>query len=88
MENILISACLLGIGCRYDGKSKEYKRVPELLEREDIHLIPVCPEQLGGLSTPRHPSEIQGNLVINDLGDNVKLIKLWNIVINCVKIYP
>lgn len=71
MIKILVSACLLGISCRYDGKSKEYNQVLELLKRDDIVLIPVCPEQLGGLPTPRHPSEIQGDRVINDIGQDV-----------------
>lgn len=51
--NILISACLLGQYCRYDGKTKVYPQVQDLLGRDDIHLIPVCPEQAGGLATPR-----------------------------------
>ena len=48
--NILISACLLGQYCRYDGQTKVYPQVQALLGRDDIHLIPVCPEQAGGLS--------------------------------------
>ena len=58
MENILISACLLGVCCRYDGESKPIMQTVALMER--YHLIPVCPEQLGGLPTPREPSERQG----------------------------
>ena len=55
----LISACLLGIKCAWDGKDN-YKsdKAIELLNSET--LIPVCPEQLGGLKTPRAPQEIQG----------------------------
>ena len=55
----LISACLLGIKCAWDGTDK-YKnlKVIEILRNEE--LIPVCPEQLGGLNTPRPPQEIQG----------------------------
>lgn len=49
------SACLMGMKCRYDGKAKTNAKVFELAEK-DI-LIPVCPEQLGGLSTPREPIE-------------------------------
>ena len=49
---ILVSACLLGVCCRYDGKSKAYPAMLELLK--DHELIPVCPEQLGGLPTPRY----------------------------------
>jgi len=54
----LCSACLLGIKCRYDGKSKLNKKVVGLSKKEI--LIPVCPEQLGGLPTPRSLQEIQG----------------------------
>lgn len=71
MENILVSACLLGLCCRYDGKSKADERVVKLLEREDITLIPVCPEQLGGMKTPREPSERRGEGVRNRLGEDV-----------------
>ena len=52
---ILVSACLLGCPCRYDGTAKADPRVLALMERHT--LIPVCPEQLGGLPTPRLPSE-------------------------------
>ena len=45
--NVLISACLLGQYCRYDGQVKVYPQVQDLLGRDDIHLIPVCPEQAG-----------------------------------------
>ena len=44
---LLISACLLGIPCRYDGASKPQSWVEKLAERHE--LVPVCPEQLGGL---------------------------------------
>ncbi len=55
----LISACLLGIKCAWDGKdSYRSAKAIELLSSEP--LIPVCPEQLGGLKTPRIPQEIQG----------------------------
>lgn len=51
----LVSACLLGIRCRYDGRTKTNNRIKELTKKEI--LIPVCPEQLGGLPTPRNPAE-------------------------------
>lgn len=66
---ILVSACLLGTGCRYDGKNKEEPAVLRLLEKHT--LIPVCPEILGGLSTPRPPAERQGEQVRNVLGQDV-----------------
>ena len=47
MENLLISACLLGVQCRYDGGSKPV--MPTVALMEQYHLIPICPEQLGGL---------------------------------------
>ena len=50
---ILISACLLGARCRYDGVSKLQPWISDLAERHI--LVPVCPEQLGGLPTPRPP---------------------------------
>jgi len=66
---ILISACLLGASCRYDGKSKTY---PDIYRLSAEHtLIPFCPEIYGGLSTPRPKAEIQGNRVINQAGVDV-----------------
>ncbi len=63
---ILVSACLLGTACRYDGKSVP---CPPLLEQlGNLRLIPVCPEQLGGLPTPRIPCERQGERVISKTG--------------------
>ena len=73
MEKILVSACLLGIPCRYDGKSKSNSYVKKLLE--DNTLIPLCPEQLGGLTTPRDKSEINiingKRVVLTDKGKDV-----------------
>ena len=66
---IMVSACLLGCSCRYDGQSKADERVLCLKERHT--LIPVCPEQLGGLSTPRLPAEIRGEKVIRRDGADV-----------------
>ena len=68
---MLVSACLLGLPCRYDGKEKAHPAVRSLLEREDLTLIPVCPEQLGGLPTPRPPSERRGERVITRTGADV-----------------
>ena len=76
---ILISSCLLGIECRYDGG---HSRAEEIIQKaQEIQFIPICPEQLGGLSTPRAPSYIvkgdgkgvlSGNArVINSLGKDV-----------------
>lgn len=74
MENVLVSACLLGIGCRYDGKHKANEKVLRL--REKYNLIPVCPEVFGGLPTPRVPSERVGDKVMmrdgRDVTDNYR----------------
>lgn len=67
--NILVSACLLGVCCRYDGGGKPDGRVLALQKRHT--LIPVCPEQLGGLPTPRPPAEIRGGRVVNREGQDV-----------------
>ena len=69
MKKILISACLLGEKCRYDALSKPNEQVKSLSSKYE--LIPVCPEVLGGLPTPRNPSEIQGDKVIMVDGTDV-----------------
>ena len=69
MEPILISACLLGTACRYDGGSKPVLSVEALLGR--YQLVPICPEQLGGLPTPREPSERLGDRVVMKSGADV-----------------
>lgn len=67
--NVLISACLIGVNCRYDGNGFETKIYENL--HNDVNLIPVCSEQLGGLETPRSPVEIRGNKAFNKKGDDV-----------------
>ena len=63
---IMVSACLLGENCKYNGGNN---RNPELLHLLSGHeVIPVCPEVLGGLSTPRVPAEIVNGVVINREG--------------------
>ena len=69
MENLLISACLLGVRCRYDGESCPNLAVEALMKR--YNLIPICPEQLGGLSTPRTPSERVDGAVKMKTGEDV-----------------
>lgn len=65
---ILVSACLLGIYCRYDGRCETDERVMAL--SRDHVLIPVCPEQLGGLPTPRAAVELlDGRAVTRDGAD-------------------
>ncbi len=69
MEKILISACLIGDKCKYDGKSNYNPLIKELLEYYE--LVPFCPEVEGGLSTPRDPSEIKEGSVYSSSGRDV-----------------
>ncbi len=66
---LVVSACLLGRCCRYDGSSVPFPQVTQLAER--YTLIPVCPEELGGLQTPRSPSELVAGRVITQKGDDL-----------------
>ncbi len=68
-QALLVSACLLGVCCRYDGASKPNPRVIGL--REKFVLIPICPEVDGGLPTPRTPSERVGERVLMRDGKDV-----------------
>ena len=70
---ILISACLVGINCKYNGKNNYNEKALELVKSGKA--IPICPEQLGGLTTPRNPSEIKiinnKRYVINNQNEDV-----------------
>jgi len=67
--HILVSACLLGLRCRYDGGAKAD---PAIAALSDTHtLIPFCPEVYGGLPTPREPSEIRAGRVVAKGGADV-----------------
>ena len=72
---ILVSACLVGINCKYNGKNNYNEEIFNLVKEGKA--IPVCAEQLGGLKTPRAPSElriIEGKrYVINNKGEDVTL---------------
>ena len=59
-KTLLICACLLDIACSYNGKLAEKRLDVEALANAGFHLVPVCPEQMGGLPTPRKPAEITG----------------------------
>ena len=69
MEKILISACLIGDKCRYDGKDNRSPLIEKLLEKYE--LVPFCPEVEGGLRTPREPSERNKTGVRMKNGKNV-----------------
>ncbi|AND84120.1 DUF523 domain-containing protein [Clostridium tyrobutyricum] len=93
---IIVSACLCGINTRYDGKSSLDYKVLELLKSGKA--IPVCPEQLGGLTTPRLPCEINGGTgkdvligkarIVDKEGNNLteQFVKGANEVINICKV--
>lgn len=69
--NILVSYCFLGEPCRYDGCSRLDRQVIEL-HKAGHTLVPVCPEVLGGLDTPRAPAEVQADgRVITEDGEDV-----------------
>lgn len=69
MEKILVSACLLGVRCRYDGRSVPCEALLQRLG--ELEAVPVCPEILGGLPTPRTPAERQGGRVVAKDGRDV-----------------
>ena len=66
---LLVSACLLGLPCRYDGRSKPHAAVLALAQEHE--LIPVCPECYGGLPTPRVPAECRDGGVFTEDGRDV-----------------
>ena len=66
---LLVSACLMGVGCRYDGKSNELPQLAELIAKHEC--VPACAEIFGGLPTPRVPAENVGDRVVNKEGLDV-----------------
>jgi len=69
---VIVSACLLGVECRYDGRSKPNSDLIARLAGEGI--VPVCPEQWGGLPTPRSPAQIVGGSGEDVLDGKAKVI--------------
>ena len=67
--NVLISACLLGVNCRYNGNGILIEGAESL--KQNYHLIPVCPEIFGGMSTPREPAEQRNGKVFSKSGEDV-----------------
>lgn len=66
---IVVSACLLGENCKYNGGNNYSEKLEKFLAGHEV--IRVCPEQLGGLPTPRVPAEIRDGIVINREGISV-----------------
>ena len=67
--SVIVSACLLGCNCKYNGGNNYNPRIAAFVEGKEV--IAVCPEQLGGLPTPRPPAEIVEGVVTNRLGESV-----------------
>lgn len=65
----IVSACLSGVHCRYDCKAQTRSPIEEMVQNGEA--IPVCPEQLGGLPTPRPPAERIGDKVLTNKGVDV-----------------
>lgn len=66
---IIVSACLAGLPCRWNGEAKTCEEVVELVRKG--RAIPLCPEQLGGLGTPREPSEARAGRIVSKNGLDV-----------------
>lgn len=69
MSKIIVSACLLGENCKYNGGNNYDAAVAEFILGREV--IPVCPEKLAGLGIPRTPIEIQGDRVVSRDGNDV-----------------
>lgn len=65
----MVSGCLLGHNCKYNGGNNKNQEVLDLLKGHEI--VPVCPESMGGLPIPRPPAEIVNGVVVNKEGLNV-----------------
>lgn len=95
MENILVSACLLGVDCKYNGGNNYNEKIEKL--KTKYNLIPICPEIFGGLPTPRPASERLEEKVINKIGidvtiqykkgaeETLKLAKFYNVKLAVLK---
>lgn len=74
-ETVLVSACLLNVPCQYDGRLAKIRLEDGEIEKLGFHLVPVCPEQLSGLPTPRKSVEIQG-------GDGIEVLQGQAVVVS------
>lgn len=82
---ILVSSCLLGYDCKYNGKNNYNSKIVELLKEHEV--VPVCPEMLGGLSCPRIPCEKVGDKIMDKEGNDYtkQFIKGAEIALNIAK---
>lgn len=67
---IAVSSCLLGVACRYDGNGNLNEDIKKLAKKYGV--IPICPEQMGGMETPRDPAEIIRNEPLKVISNNQK----------------
>jgi len=74
---IAVSACLFGYNCRYNGKNKKNLALVARLESEEI--LPICPEQMGGLPTPRDPSNLLGGDGFGVLDGKARVVNIYGI---------
>jgi uncharacterized protein YbbK (DUF523 family) len=83
----LVSACLAGFSCKWNGNSKPSREIIEMVMEGKA--IPVCPEQLGGLPTPRDPAEQKGDRIFTKYGDDVteQFTRGASEVLNIARIY-
>lgn len=69
MEKVIVSACLIGENCKYNGKNNKNEKIIEFLKDKEVILV--CPEVMGGMTTPRLKSEILNGKVVSEKGDDV-----------------
>lgn len=68
-ERIIISACLAGVNCKYNGGNNEVEKITRFINEHNVILV--CPEQMGGMPTPRCPAELKSDKVITKRGKDV-----------------
>lgn len=66
---VMVSACLLGENCKYNGGNNYSEKLEKYLKEYEV--VSVCPEVMGGLDTPRRPAEIVDGIIMNDAGEIV-----------------
>lgn len=81
-EPILVSACLLGLPTRYDGTSKRSRMVIDFLQRENLLPVPICPEQLAGLATPREKTFFKSGCGLDVLAGTGEVVSETGLAMN------
>ena len=78
----LVSACLLGLPTRYDGTSKRSRAVIDYLQRENLLPVPICPEQLAGLATPREKTFFKSGCGLDVLAGTGEVVSETGLAMN------